>query len=369
MQNHPIHPLVLEFIQNIPIKRSGFFRDILRLFEQYFQVKTSLAITYCSDRTSRDGGDRYKYIVRNLTPNQIRPYFSKYYTSDVYRTHRNGNSTVVSLSALAAPEELAKLPYYRYLSSLEIRYQTCIFLRDGDHLLATLSLFRSSEDGDFTPEELDMLRTIEPFLTKQYLRSMAMSREGSLLHHFDSYFEGLNMGVAVLDRDRTVLKANHAFHSYATYILEHGTIERSFVTNRTVDGHNEYTTCQELLNHFGESVVTKPSRIHIECILYLYRFQVKAFYEASQSDLDELEQLYLVFLTRQEKVRSPEMLDAIKILTPRELTVLGYLASGMNNTEISDAMQISPFTVKTHLQNIYSKCNVSTRSELISKLH
>lgn len=370
MQNHQNHALVLNFIQNLPWKRSGFFRDVLSLFEQYFHVKTSLAITYGSNGTSRDetSTSRYKYIVRNLTPDQIRLYFTKYHTSDLYTTHRSKSGTVISLSELATTEELADLPYYRYLSALGIRYQTCIFLRDGKRLLATISLFRAPESGDFTPQELDMLRTIEPFLTKQYLRSMAISRDSSLLHYFDSYFEELNMGVAVLDRDRTVLKANQAFQDYATYILEHGTIERSFVTDKTVDNDNEYMNCQELLNHFGESVITKPSRIHIECILYLYHFHVKAFYGFARSDLDTLEQMYLVFLTRQEKVRSPEMLDAIKILTPRELTVLGYLASGMSNTEISDAMQISPFTVKTHLQNIYSKCNVSTRNELIAKL-
>ena len=370
MQGSQGQDTVLRFLQDMPIKGTGFFRDILSLFEKHFGVSTSLVITYVQTGAAvHNKQPKYKYIVRNLDPNQIRLYFSEYHKTDVFVARRRKLKTVAALSELATQEELDALPYYHYLNALGIWHQACLFLRDDKRLLATISLFRSREAGDFTAGELEMLRTIEPFITRQYRQFMAMNWDASPINRFDEYFADLDMGVAILDRDRRILKANSVFSDYAAYILEHGTIEDSIVTRETVDIPSDYVSAQKLLNYFGAPVVTKPHRIHIECMLYLYRFQTKAIYAQGASGINELEQMYLVFLIRQEKIRSQEMLDALKILTPREMSVLGYLASGLSNAEIADAMKVSPFTVKTHLQNIYSKCNVSARNELLAKLH
>jgi DNA-binding CsgD family transcriptional regulator len=52
-------------------------------------------------------------------------------------------------------------------------------------------------------------------------------------------------------------------------------------------------------------------------------------------------------------------------LTSREIEVLKYLAEGLSNKEIARIMQISPRTVNFHLDNIYSKLAVSTRTEAV----
>lgn len=50
-------------------------------------------------------------------------------------------------------------------------------------------------------------------------------------------------------------------------------------------------------------------------------------------------------------------------LSPREIQVLRYLAEGASNPEISEALNISPHTVKSHVIHIFNKINVNDRTQ------
>jgi LuxR family maltose regulon positive regulatory protein len=54
-------------------------------------------------------------------------------------------------------------------------------------------------------------------------------------------------------------------------------------------------------------------------------------------------------------------------LTPREFEVLQLVEEGFHNDEIGRRLFISPKTAKTHLQNIYEKLNVNSRTEAVTK--
>lgn len=54
-------------------------------------------------------------------------------------------------------------------------------------------------------------------------------------------------------------------------------------------------------------------------------------------------------------------------LHPRELEVLKLATKGMSNKDIADALSISVRTVQSHLVNIYSKLNVSSRTEAVTQ--
>jgi DNA-binding NarL/FixJ family response regulator len=52
-------------------------------------------------------------------------------------------------------------------------------------------------------------------------------------------------------------------------------------------------------------------------------------------------------------------------LTPREQEVLNHLARGCSNKEIAQNLSISEKTVKSHLNSIFRKLNVTRRLQAI----
>ena len=59
---------------------------------------------------------------------------------------------------------------------------------------------------------------------------------------------------------------------------------------------------------------------------------------------------------------SRRRMDGIRGLTPREAEVVGWVARGKTNAEIGAALYISPQTVRKHLENVFEKLGVRTRT-------
>ena len=57
----------------------------------------------------------------------------------------------------------------------------------------------------------------------------------------------------------------------------------------------------------------------------------------------------------------------IEPLSERELEVLRLIAAGLSNREIADRLIIAISTVKTHVNNIYRKLDVSKRTQAVAR--
>jgi RNA polymerase sigma factor (sigma-70 family) len=56
-------------------------------------------------------------------------------------------------------------------------------------------------------------------------------------------------------------------------------------------------------------------------------------------------------------------------LTPREREILDLVAQGRTNAEIAQALWVSPGTVRRHLENVFAKLGVHTRTAAAAFVH
>ena len=68
-------------------------------------------------------------------------------------------------------------------------------------------------------------------------------------------------------------------------------------------------------------------------------------------------------LTHEDGASSAKACDLTGRLTERELQVLCLVAEGMTNRQIAAQLILSPMTIKTHVQSILAKLNVSDRTQ------
>jgi DNA-binding NarL/FixJ family response regulator len=68
-------------------------------------------------------------------------------------------------------------------------------------------------------------------------------------------------------------------------------------------------------------------------------------------------------LGRQPAPRQPEAPDG---LMQREVEVLGQIAEGLSNQEIARRLFASEPTVKTHINNIFSKAGLRDRAQAVT---
>jgi DNA-binding CsgD family transcriptional regulator len=133
------------------------------------------------------------------------------------------------------------------------------------------------------------------------------------------------------------------------------------------DGRIEFAShaAHELLDrYFGEDGTRLPDRL----TSWLGQRRAGATAEplrVNAGDQSLLVELVEGALLLEERRRMPR-------LTPREREILELVAEGRTNAEIAERLWVSPLTVRRHLENIYTKLGVHTRTAaaaFVGELH
>ena len=96
---------------------------------------------------------------------------------------------------------------------------------------------------------------------------------------------------------------------------------------------------------------------------FVFNRERRAFSDRDR-DLAELVRPQLARLYRVSGAVAPD----VPTLTLREREVLGWLAAGKTNRDIAEIIGAKPRTVEKHLERVYEKLGVETRTAAVMRL-
>jgi DNA-binding CsgD family transcriptional regulator len=238
--------------------------------------------------------------------------------------------------------DLARSPRYRdVLEPSGIRHEVRVALRCSSGAWGALVLMRGTDAPDFTPIEVDLLSAVSPVVAEGLCRTVVLGRRptppgngpGLLLCtvgeeiSIDHATESARRRLAELDDASAgglpysiaclVQSARHQPADHGPWRARMRTRTREWITVHA-----------ERLGPTLVSIILEPTRPH------------------------ELAQLWA---------------DAHG-LTARERDVAGLAAQGLTTAQIAEALFLSPYTVKDHLKQIFTKTGVAGRTELVAAL-
>lgn len=257
-----------------------------------------------------------------------------------------------SLHDFVTPAEFRRTALYRSLyRKLGIEFQLAILIPFPDRSLRILALNRSG--APFAEHERSVLQLFWPHLTQVVRRSRATRwRRGQP----DTEEFSPEQAILILDEaGRAALCTEQARVWLARYCAAGTTLRMSRPLPEPLAGWISGTLGDQTLKSRGIPGPATP--------LFLRKGDA---YLALRFVADHARGQHLVLLNEVKMHAPPDLLLGLG-LTPREAEVLAWIAQGKTNRETGLILEMSPRTVQKHLERVFDKLGVESRTGAILK--
>jgi DNA-binding CsgD family transcriptional regulator len=242
------------------------------------------------------------------------------------RWRKDGRTRALRLSDVITQRELNQNRFYdNYFRPWGIKYELKVRLPSSPPWLAQTFMFNRKAGRDFTKRDRLVLELLTPHLTRLWHAARARRLLASTLEALALVPETDSRGIVLLGPRRELEFASGP----ARRLL------RTFFP-QAPDGQLPTPVVDWL-----ESGTADP----LVCRTEAGRLIVRRTGEA---------------LVLEEKQSGVE-------LTPREREVLSWVARGKTNPQIAELLWLAPSTVRKHLENVYAKLGVTTRTAAVTR--
>ncbi len=257
----------------------------------------------------------------------------------------------LKLSDFLARSQHQRLGFYDEIHRLiGARHQLATELPTPPPLSISISLNRG--ETPFTERERLLLDMLRPHLAQAHRNAEAATELRKYLGSARQAVEELNRGIIVLTvGGRVQWCTDHARRLVGEYF---GPFRR---TDRLPEELRRWVDRQRAAQLGDGAVSPIPEPLILE---RLGQRLVVRFVP------DRAENRHLLLLEKQTLPFSPATLKALG-LTRREAEILVWIARGKTNNEIAGLLYISPRTVKKHLEHVYQKLGVESRTEAVAR--
>ena len=346
---------ILEFLDSILTPPENFRQQVLVSLKQTFGYQRGTFFLIDNQ------GNMHAPILLNIDDTLCEPYYRYYCKQDIFHPQkvakqvlRNNVLTVTDIMSL--PKFMNTEYYNDFLQAQDIHHEIAMFLMDNNQPIGVIGLYRSAREKGFSSTEINTLETISVHLSRAMAGNLQIADSQIHKELFESSAGHLPIGLLVFDRTLKIHYINDAALEVCRDFSSVGSLSSAtdYFVSHLVGNNNEW---QSGLKKTMLSHSLKQFTVNILPAVY-HHLQGREFYTACILPAEFSLQGYL---------KKDNGLQGI--FSRRESEVLDLVLKGLNNRQIAAQLYVSVHTVKTHLQNIYKKMGVKSRTSLCYKIN
>jgi DNA-binding CsgD family transcriptional regulator len=294
----------------------------------------------------------------------LRKYIDYYWQYDpLYPTQSRPEPTnhVFKTDDVIPYTQLKKLAYYRdYLRHINWFDELIFRLCTDTGFWGSISLSRSPDQPYFTSRDVQKAEYLLPYLTKAFEATMLFSKINGEREALEQWLQSKPEGIILLDvnlypvfmNEKARVACSVLSESRSGYIKKSSSglpevlIEDSMRTIHTHGNSSDSGRNRIMRTHNGENYFIKYTPIN------------RSYCDISSSHV--LIQVITLNKSKDEEV----ILEKDYGLSEREELIARYTGMGLTNKQIGQKLGISPFTVQSHLRNIFEKTGIKRRTQL-----
>lgn len=322
--------------------RSSFRRRVMDAMRQV--VPASGAFFCFGTEDTRAYADSSRLVDGVLTPlkgadgKRLTEAFG-FETKSVVETTRR----VYVAGELYPPDEKMKLPYFAEHGSDGLEHTLLFFLHEGGVLFGLAGLERRGTEGAFTPEDVEKIESLGPFVVAGVRTQLAydeLSREAAALRAFSK----VSGTLFVIDRERrrVVWAANRERGiEWETDVVP--------IADHIVDAAEQSLAARAK----GDALPTPP-RLPSGAVVGVAKIDGDPVFNNAKCAVLHVE--------HQDKAAP------IEGLSKREREIARLLVAGYSGVNVAAISGLSENTVRTYVRRLYQKLGVANRADLVRKL-
>jgi len=309
-------------------------------------------------------------IEINLDKKYVRQYKEHFHLYDPIQLIRGPLRTrrVIQLEEIIDYHSFVSSKFYcEFLRPQNIHHKVYINLHTSGRFHGRIALYRPLKANKFSEEEVKILRTISPYLAHA-LDHNDLYINFKLQNNILKFIERTSStGLILLSDSMRLIYMNQKAKEFWRDLIGNPSIQDIYIHVPPILLQDCYTITEELKRcQAGFLVLPKHRVIQISN-------SEKVNVSSQVLEKGIISENCRFFMISIEEMNESRRIDKISLktmyrLTNREIDIVFHIFQGLRNAEIAERLFVSEITVKKHIQNIFQKVGVETRTALIHRI-
>ena len=352
------------YMANFTLDRNVLRKKIIEVLFNRIYIENS--VFFLPDEKPKSTGG----IEINIDEKYVRQYKEYYHLYDPIQLIKGSfcQKRVIQLEELIDYHSFVSSKFYcDFLKPQKIHYKLYINLHAGGRFQGRIALFRPVKSKKFSKEEVNILNTISPYLAHALDHNdlyINIKLQDNILKIMENKW---STGLILLDYSMQLIYMNQKAKEFCRDLIEYPSFQDIYIHIPLMLLEDCYAISEELKRCPADFLVLPKCRV-------IRINSSEKFYVRSQVIEKEIcsENCRLFMISIEEMSDSRRIdqnsLKKIYNLTDREIDIVLHIFKGLRNAEIAQRLFVSEITVKKHIQNIFQKLGVKTRTALIHRI-